>query len=154
MTVGCSVEGCRRQHGSRGFCDMHYTRWKRHGDALRIKKDTRARNYGHCKADGCERQGRSLGFCHMHYSRWKRHGDPAVNLRPGTGWVSAGYKEVSVAGQTVREHRIVMEKKLGRKLQRWEDVHHIDRNGLNNSEDNLELLPHAEHTELHHREGY
>ncbi len=38
------------------------------------------------------------------------------------------------------EHRILMEKKLGRKLKRHEHVHHRDGNGLNNDISNLELL--------------
>jgi len=38
-------------------------------------------------------------------------------------------------------HRIVMEKKLGRKLRRGETVHHIDGNKLNNRPRNLMLFP-------------
>ena len=39
----------------------------------------------------------------------------------------------------VREHRIVMEKKIGRYLTAKEVVHHKDKNKQNNSPDNLEL---------------
>lgn len=28
----CSVEGCNRKHVSKGFCGMHYARWKRLGN--------------------------------------------------------------------------------------------------------------------------
>ncbi|WP_243259146.1 HNH endonuclease signature motif containing protein [Clostridium sp. 'deep sea'] len=35
------------------------------------------------------------------------------------------------------EHRVVAEKKLGRKLRKGEVVHHIDGDKLNNSPDNL-----------------
>src|ERR1700757_3616663 len=41
----------------------------------------------------------------------------------------------------VREHRLVMEKYLGRYLDPQEDVHHIDHNKLNNDINNLELFP-------------
>lgn len=31
----CSVVGCEDPHVARGFCKIHYGRWKRHGDPLR-----------------------------------------------------------------------------------------------------------------------
>lgn len=40
----------------------------------------------------------------------------------------------------IREHRLVMEKKLGRRLEKHEVVHHIDENTSNNDPDNLELF--------------
>lgn len=47
-------------------------------------------------------------------------------------------------------HRILAEKKLGRKLKPGEVVHHIDSNCRNNSLDNLQVLPsQAEHAKLH-----
>jgi len=30
----CSVEGCERDADARGWCPMHYARWKRNGDPL------------------------------------------------------------------------------------------------------------------------
>lgn len=30
----CSVDDCERPNYSRGFCRMHYSRWKRHGDPI------------------------------------------------------------------------------------------------------------------------
>lgn len=32
----CSVEGCDRPFDARGFCHLHYNRWRRHGDPLFI----------------------------------------------------------------------------------------------------------------------
>ncbi|MFH2034581.1 MAG: HNH endonuclease [Candidatus Margulisiibacteriota bacterium] len=49
------------------------------------------------------------------------------------------YRGVSVNGKKVGEHRVVMEKILGRKLLRNEIVHHIDGNGLNNTPENLRV---------------
>lgn len=30
----CSIVGCDKKHYSRGWCEGHYTRWRRHGDPL------------------------------------------------------------------------------------------------------------------------
>ncbi len=49
------------------------------------------------------------------------------------------------------EHRLVMEKELGRKLLDDEVVHHKDGNTDNNSPDNLIVITRGEHTRLHHK---
>lgn len=45
--------------------------------------------------------------------------------------------------------RLLMANELGRPLEADEDVHHIDRNPLNNDINNLEVIKHAEHERLH-----
>lgn len=47
------------------------------------------------------------------------------------------------------EHRVVMEHKLGRKLESWEHVHHINEDGLDNDPNNLELVTNSEHKRKH-----
>lgn len=32
----CSVDRCERSSRKRGWCDMHYVRWRRHGDPDRV----------------------------------------------------------------------------------------------------------------------
>lgn len=49
----------------------------------------------------------------------------------------------------VHQHRIVMEKKLGRKLNRGEIVHHKDGNKHNNDPENLQVMTQSEHIKLH-----
>lgn len=50
----------------------------------------------------------------------------------------------------VREHRLVIERKLGRYLIKGEVVHHIDGNKLNNASENLQLFKsNSEHMKSH-----
>jgi len=48
------------------------------------------------------------------------------------------------------QHRVVMEKKLGRKLRKGEIVHHVDHNKKNNHPDNLQVMTQGEHARLHY----
>lgn len=45
----CSVEGCRKKTSRRGWCEMHYTRWWRHGsvDALYQPEERRIHSQGY-----------------------------------------------------------------------------------------------------------
>lgn len=60
-----------------------------------------------------------------------------------------GYWVVRVGGEDRLEHRVVMERHLGRALGEDEVVHHRDGNRSNNDPANLELMTQAEHTRLH-----
>ena len=60
-----------------------------------------------------------------------------------------GYRRFSDSNKLV--HRYVVEKKIGRKLRQGEIVHHINRNKLDNSPENLEIFANQEEHEKHHR---
>ncbi len=51
----------------------------------------------------------------------------------------------------VREHRLLMEEKMGRYLTPEEIVHHVDGNPYNNDIKNLELMSQVEHSKIHKR---
>ena len=64
------------------------------------------------------------------------------------------YKRIRLnRNQTRDEHRIVMERHLGRILERDACVHHKDGNKRNNCLSNLEVIDRAEHMRLHIKSG-
>ena len=80
------------------------------------------------------------------------------NAGTSKGWTDKrGYKWLYVTdgGRRVarREHRVVMEAHLGRKLEPWELVHHKDEDTGNNAIENLEVRQFGEHTAEHHLGG-
>ena len=73
-----------------------------------------------------------------------------------------GYKKIKAENHPyadilgyVFEHRLVMEKKIGRFLKPKERVHHLDGNKLNNNPKNLQLFStNGEHTRHHLKERW
>lgn len=84
-------------------------------------------------------------------------GEGNPNWKGGTH-ITNGYRVIDQRGRAqegednrrIFEHRLIMEKIVGRELTANEVVHHVDENRLNNSPENLQLLTRAEHAILHH----
>lgn len=62
----------------------------------------------------------------------------------------ARYRQITTPDdRKMLEHRYVVEQKIGRRLKRWEQVHHRNHDRLDNRPENLELVSSREHGERH-----
>jgi len=82
-TDTCSIEGCTSGVLARGWCSMHYARWKRQGEPGEPGAMRGARLNRSCLVAGCTRRYKAKGMCTMHYNRSVVHGDlgPAGLMR-------------------------------------------------------------------------
>lgn len=66
---------------------------------------------------------------------------------------SHGYRLISIGGIRIYEHRHIMEKNLGRKLKKSEQIDHLNGNKLDNRIENLRVVGIKEHLKTEHRRG-
>lgn len=124
----CSIPGCDKPAVARGWCPMHYRRWKLYGDPQKGgRKSART-----CSIPGCGNTARRRGWCDNHYMRWRNNGDP-LGGKTGNGepqrflnetvltyqglnclfWpfsrAGRGYGVINISGKNVYVHRLVCE---------------------------------------------
>jgi len=107
-----------------------------------------------CSFDPCTNPAHARGLCSSHYGQRQRgqelHAIPEKRYDPdgnliytskSTGYTYILFKDDRVNGQArkVLEHRLVMERHLGRKLETWENIHHLNGQRSDNRIENLEL---------------
>ena len=59
----CKIEGCKRTYRAKGYCNVHYKKWRR--GELEAKP-----RYKTCCEENCNKPLHKKGYCEAHYSAW------------------------------------------------------------------------------------
>jgi len=144
----CLVDGCVNIHFGRGYCRKHYVKFILNNKQYEPKTEYICEQCGNTfKAN--KRSGNKIPrFCSF---------GCAGLFKKKPYIIKKGYKKLLIPNHPrsdrkgyVFEHIIIAEAYLGESLKPFEVVHHIDRNKLNNSIDNLKIFKNNhEHLKFH-----
>lgn len=73
MTGTCSIAGCGRPSKARGWCYMHWKRWRLSGDPG-TAGPRHIRGGRICKVEGCGLRAHAKDLCNTHHARFQRLG--------------------------------------------------------------------------------
>jgi hypothetical protein len=68
----CAIEGCDEKHYGHGYCQNHYSRWRKHGDPL---IGARVERPATCTVEDCKRKHKGYGYCQGHLRQAKAAGE-------------------------------------------------------------------------------
>ena len=105
--MGCKIVDCKKNVFRRGWCAMHWQRWRRHGDPMVENQMSSIRTVDE-KMD-------------YHLARGIR--DSECLIMEG-GINSRGYKQIRIDNRLTLLHRLVLERKIGRPLKQDECALH------------------------------
>ena len=172
MEKSCKMTGCEQQAHAKGLCTRHYHQVQiglidLEGKPLRkLGRVPLKFQPATCTIEGCANKVRTRGWCNMHYLRF-REGNMTEDGKPtgkqrlffnkGYRTYMRGYRKVKAPESHphsdkdgyVLEHRLIMEKHLGRFLEPREIVHHKNGTPSDDRLRNLQLMTQSEHARLH-----
>ena len=107
-----------------------------------------------CSVVGCDKECKSNGLCANHYQLMRVFGrTETIYRKRGSGHITSdGYLLRWVDGKFILDHRLVMQKNLGRELLETEHIHHLNGDRMDNRVENLQIVTNSEHHAIHHRD--
>ena len=60
----CKVKGCKRPYRAKGYCTVHYQKWRRN------EIEGAKGRYNTCSEENCRKETFKAGLCEPHYSAW------------------------------------------------------------------------------------
>lgn len=75
----CTEKGCKRPYRAKGYCDVHFKKWRR--GELEAKPRFRT-----CGEENCKKPAFNKNMCEQHYGAWlasKRPQVPVAAEKPG-----------------------------------------------------------------------